>query len=151
MTSSLVQRWAPRLLTLLVWALVALSVAQWTLRWGDGAASAAGAAPALVGMTPALGAPDSAAVARVLGAAEATAAPTLAAPARFQLSGVVAATPSGRGAALIGIDGKPARSYAVGARLEEGTYLVAVAPRQAQLGTSASGPVTVSLEMPAKK
>lgn len=145
----LLQRWSPRLLTLLVWALVAASVAQWSLRWGS---NAGGAVVNRVAVAPAAGTPtlDSAALARLLGSVGgATAAP--AAAARLQLTGVVAATPSGRGAALIAADGKPARAYPVGAKVEEGLYLVAVGPRQAQLGGSASGPTSMTLELPAKK
>lgn len=146
----LLQRWSPRLLTLLVWALVAASVAQWSLRWGSNASSAA---VNHVALAPATGGPalDSAALARLLGSASTGGASPVASAARHQLTGVVAATPSGRGAALIATDGKPARAYPVGSKVEDGLYLVAVGPRQAQLGGSVKGPTTISLELPPKK
>ena len=122
-------RLSPRLtvglLTLAIWALVAGSALFWALRLGSGpqrpdAAVAGGQPPG--GMTV-----DTQAVARALGAGEAP--PAAAAPApdvvgRLALRGIV--THSGRGAALIAIDGKPARPVRVGATLDgvEGGWTV---------------------------
>ena len=56
---------------------------------------------------------------------------------------------SRRGAALIAIDGKPARPYRVGGVLEEGLVLQAVEGRRAVLAASAEGPALLTLELPA--
>ena len=57
---------------------------------------------------------------------------------------------SGGGAALISLDGKPARPFRVGAQVDSGLVLQSLGPRQASLGASVDGPTTVRLEMPPK-
>ena len=96
---------------------------------------------------------DAQALARLLGAAPA--APGVAAPvaptaSRFTLIGVLSGRSSGGGAALIAVDGKPAKPFRVGAAVDEGLVLQALGPRQAQLGASMGGPATVTLDMPLK-
>jgi general secretion pathway protein C len=66
---------------------------------------------------------------------------------RFNLIGVVADR-SQHGAALIAVDGRPAKPYRVGSAIDEGLVLQSVAPRSAVLAASPSGPPVVTLEMP---
>ena len=68
----------------------------------------------------------------------------------FTLIGVLSGRSSGGGAALIAVDGKPAKPFRVGAAVDEGLVLQALGPRQAQLGASMGGPATVTLDMPLK-
>lgn len=91
---------------------------------------------------------DAQALAGLLGAvpfAAAPAAPVAAVSSRFALVGVLSGRQSGGGAALIAIDGKPAKTFRVGAVVDEGLVLQALQPRQAQLGASMGGPTTVTL------
>jgi general secretion pathway protein C len=94
---------------------------------------------------------------RLFGAPQRTAAatqPTPEAPSRFRLIGVMAPrsgamqTEPGGGVALIAVDGKPARPYAVGARLDSDLILQSVGLRTASLGP-AQGARSVLLELPA--
>jgi general secretion pathway protein C len=89
------------------------------------------------------------AVARLLGAAPAvaSAAPSLA--SRFTLIGVVASR-SQKGAALIAVDGKPAKPFRVGAAIDEGIVLKSVEARRAVLA-GADGSPALTLELPPLK
>ena len=132
--------------TLLVWGAVAFSAVTWGLRW-----SATGAAPSnATAAAQTLPEVDATAAARSLGAApvQAAAAPTLA--SRFQLQGVMAGGPNA-GAALIAVDGKPAKPYRVGAVVADGMVLQSVEGRRISVGASMDGPQTLLLELPAKK
>ena len=148
MVSNWQNRWAARGAAFLLWALLAASVAYWVLKLirpeGVVAAPAARAAP------PA----DPAAVARLLGsspgAAGVPAAPAVRLASRFVLVGVAAGQSRG-GAALIAIDGKPARPFRVGSAVEEGIFLQAVEARRAVLAASAGGPALLTLELPPRK
>ncbi|MGP1629044.1 MAG: type II secretion system protein N [Giesbergeria sp.] len=136
--------WGVRLGTLAVWALATASAAYWGLRLTalSPGMPAAAAAPAPV-------AADVQAMARLLGAVAAQAAPQEAAPpvsSRFALVGVLAGQQGGSGAALIAVDGKPAKPYRVGATVDAGLVLQSLGPRQARLGLD--GVATVTLEMP---
>jgi general secretion pathway protein C len=132
--------------SLLVWGAVAFSAVTWGLRW-----SATGAAPgnatAVAQSSPEI---DVSAAARTLGAApvQTAAAPTLA--SRFQLQGVMAGGPDA-GAALIVVDGKPAKPYRVGAMVVDGLVLQSAEGRRVNLGVAMDGPQTLVLELPAKK
>ena len=53
-------------------------------------------------------------------------------------------------AALIAVDGQPAKPFRVGAVVDEGLVLQSLHPRQARLGASVDGPATLTLDMPAK-
>ena len=144
-------KWGVRLGTLALWAAAGASVVFWGLRLSAPAAGAA--APVMV---PTAVSPDAQALARLLGAvpAVAGAAPTVAAPtlaSRFALIGVLSGRNSGGGAALIAVDGKPAKPFRVGAAVEEGLLLQALGPRQAQLGGSMGGAATLTLDMPLKQ
>jgi general secretion pathway protein C len=88
-------------------------------------------------------------VARLLGSAPVAAAP--AAPSlssRFNLLGVVAGPGPDHGAALIAIDGKPAKPYRVGVQVDEGLVLQSVQGRRAVLAAADSGQQVLTLELP---
>lgn len=142
--------WPSRTAALAVWLLAAASVAYWGLRLGGAseerpAPLAADGAPVRV---------DPQAVARLLAgpapAAAAAPAPVASLASRFVLTGVAAGVRSGGGAAVIAIDGKPARPYRVGVQLEEGVVLQAVHARSAVLADGAGQPL-VTLELPPLK
>ena len=135
--------WLPRLTTLLVWGLAMASVAYWALRLGT---PADGLAPVPVASN-ALAQADASAVARALGATvQGVAAPVAQAPSRFVLTGVVADRRQG-GAALIAINGQPARTYRVGAQVEPGLLLTSVGARRAVLAPALNAPPTMTLEL----
>lgn len=138
--------WGVRLATLGIWALAAASLAYWGLRL-----SAHAPALAVPVAAPAAPAPDAQALARLLGALPAQAAVAASASSRFALVGVLAGRTSGGGAALIAVDGKPARPFRAGATVESGLVLQSLGPRQAYLGASADGPATLTLEIPQRK
>ncbi|PQA85285.1 general secretion pathway protein C [Limnohabitans sp. TS-CS-82] len=132
--------------SLLVWGAVAFSAVTWGLRW-----SATGTNPSnTTAAAQALPEVDVSAAARSLGAApvQAAAAPTLA--SRFQLQGVMAGGPDA-GAALIAVDGKPAKPFRVGAVVADGLVLQSAEGRRISLGASMDGAQTLLLELPAKK
>lgn len=139
-------RWPPVLAAALVWGLLALVAGYWGLRWWGEAPQQALPVPPV----PALSI-DSTRVASALGArvpsSHSVAAPV--APAlgsRFKLLGVVAAGRD-RGAALISVDGQPARPYRVGAVLTDEVRVLSLGPRHAEVGETG---VAVRLEMPAQ-
>ncbi|MGE0496802.1 MAG: type II secretion system protein N [Ramlibacter sp.] len=140
-------RWWPRTGAFALWALAAASAAFWGLKF-----SSAPVGPASVQVAqPLPPAADPAAVARLLGAGPAAApvaAPSVA--SRFALVGVVAGRAHG-GAALIAVDGKPAKPFRVGAVVEDGLVLQSVAPRRAVLGPDLKGPAAFTLEIPLPK
>jgi general secretion pathway protein C len=140
-------RFAPRLAAGLFAAAAAASLSYWVLQIADSRmAASVGAGPAAGARLPEPAAPER--VARLLVAPsarpEAAAAP---AGSQLQLTGVAAGT-SGRGAALIAVDGLPARPYSVGMPVGEGLVLQSVQGRRAQLGPALQGPSTVVLELP---
>lgn len=136
-------KWGLRGLTLVVWALAAASTAYWGLRLLARPPAFASAPLAVSVPVP----PDPAVFARLLGATAAQAPPQASLASRFALSGVVAGAPGG-GAALIAVDGKPARPFRVGGMIEEGLVLQSASARQATLGQSRDGPALVTLDMP---
>jgi general secretion pathway protein C len=95
---------------------------------------------------------DPAAVARLLGASPAStaAAPVASLASRFVLVGVVA-SPSHKGAALIAVDGKPAKPFRVGSAVDDRLVLQSVGSRRAVLAESTDGPAVVTLELPQRK
>jgi len=144
MVSNLHSRWPVAGATFTLWALVAASAVYWGLKF---TAPAGGTTAAVASRNAAP--PDPAAIARLLGAgpAAAAAAPVASLSSRFVLVGVVASA-SHHGAALIAVDGRPARPFRVGAALDEGVVLQSVAARRAVLAASADGPALVTLELP---
>ena len=146
--------WGSRLATLLLWALATGSMTYWVLKWpaaGQGMVNAP-----LPQVDVAL--PTVQAVATALGGGQATVAapggPVTAqgvqASSRMALVGVVA-TQGNRGTALIAIDGKPARPFRVGAKVDGDLVLQSVAARQAKLGPGPDAATTVTLEIPVRK
>ena len=141
--------WTVRGATFALWALAAGSAVFWGLKLSGAQPPLNLPAPPLRAVAPV----DPAAIAHLLGSAPMAA--TAAAPApvatlasRFQLLGVAAGASSGRGAAVIAVDGKPARSYRVGSALEDGAVLQSVRGRQAVLAATADGPALVTLGLP---
>jgi len=140
-------RWSLRLSTLALWALCGASIAWWGLKLMQ--PSVRGTAPLAPAPAPML---DAQALARVLGADAAPAqGPTAAAPSRFVLRGVLAGTRSGHGAALIAIDGKPAKPYRVGSEVEPGLVVQSLGAREVRLGSAVDGASTMTLELPRKR
>lgn len=141
------QRWGVRLSTLLLWALAAASLVYWGLRLSS--APAGLAVPAVASAPPA---PDAQALARLLGAlpAQAAAVPQVssASPGRLVLVGVLAGQRSGGGAALIAVDGQPAKPFRVGKVIDGGLVLQSLGTREARLGASKDAPTTLTLELP---
>jgi general secretion pathway protein C len=141
-----------RLAAFIVWALVAASVVFWGLRLLVRAPTAPPHSIAGSGSTMAAG--D---LTRLLGAAPVAAAATAAlapeAASRFRLHGVMApkgkpaAPPSGQGVALISVDGKPPRAFAIGSYLDRDLVLQSVSLRTASIGP-AQGGASVKLELP---
>nr|WP_325341104.1 type II secretion system protein N [Xylophilus sp.] len=129
-------------MTFVLWAAAAAGAAYWGLRL-----SAPRDEVDVPVRLPAAAAPDAAALARVLGAVPQAAAP---AASRYVLLGVLAGRSSGSGAALIAVDGQPARPYRVGATVAEGVVVQSLGHRQAQLGP-AGGAATVQLELPPRR
>jgi len=144
MVSNLHSRWAVAGTTFVLWALVAASAVYWGLKL-TGGAGAATAPAATRTAAPA----DPAAVARLLGStpARASVAPVASLASRFALVGVVASR-GPNGAALIAVDGKPAKPFRVGAAIDESLVLQSVEGRRAVLAASADGPPVVTLELP---
>ncbi|WP_408595026.1 type II secretion system protein N [Limnohabitans sp.] len=129
-----------------VWALAAFSAVAWGLR---GSVSPVTDALSPLAHTVAADVNLDAA-ARSLGAQPVAevAAPSLA--SRFQLVGVLTGGPS-QGAALIAVDGKPAKPVRVGAVVAEGLVLQSTQGRRANLGASLQSPAALTLELPVKK
>ena len=134
-----------KVLTAAVWAAVAFSAVSWGLRWsasGQMQGSAMAAPQALPDV-------DTAAAARSLGALPVqAAAPSLA--SRFQLLGVLDGGPNA-GAALIAVDGKPAKPFRVGAVVTDGLVLQGTEAKRVSLGAGTDSPPALTLELPAKK
>ena len=131
--------------TFWVWGMVAFSAVAWGLRWT--ATGTTNTAVSAVQSTPDV---DISAAARTLGVApaQATASPSLA--SRFQLLGVLSRGDDA-GAALMAVDGQPAKPYRVGAAVADGLVLQTAMARLITLGPSMDGPSTLVLELPAKK
>ena len=140
-----------RLVAFVIWAAVAASAMFWLLRLG----ASSPMAPAHTVAVGAAAAPRGD-LTRLFGAAPAAPAGGATAVAesplssRFKLLGVAAPRQGGdrTGLALIAVDGKPARSYAVGAAVDGELVLQSVHARGARLGTTGAEP-QVTLELPA--
>jgi general secretion pathway protein C len=144
--------WTLRLVTLTVWAALAGSVAYWVLRWPLPDVARDGIVTTVAGANEPTLVPAAASMGRALGAtaSPSASASTPALSSRLALVGVVRAG-SHDGAALITVDGKPARSVRVGTEVEPGVYLLALEPRRASLGPDPRGAETASLELPRPK
>jgi general secretion pathway protein C len=134
-------RAAPALTTAALWFVLAAGVAYWVLHFPQPTAAVL---PGVSTAVPAQ-APDTGHTARALGQVQAE---TVAVPDsnRFQLLGVIASA-SGRGSALIAIDGQAPKAWRVGQAVQEGVYLQKLSPRQAWLGQTLTGPSQWALQM----
>lgn len=141
-----------RLSAFVIWSLVAATAVFWALRFTARPLQAPAHAVAVGKSAPIRG--D---LTRLFGAAPIVAVVPEAVPeasSRFRLVGVMAprgteaAARSGNGLALIAVDGKPARAFAVGSRLDSDLVLQSVSHRTASLGP-AQGERSVLLELPA--
>jgi general secretion pathway protein C len=139
-------------LVMAVWALLGGSTMYWGLRLTSGPAGVPGPAlPAPPALTPVADTPAAGhALDRMLGASPSPTSPLAGTTGRFVLLGVVAG-PSGQGAALISVDGKPARTFRPGAPVGDGLVLQSVLARQAALGPAPGGPAAITLDMAALK
>ena len=148
MVSNLHNRWAVAGTTFVLWAVVAASAVYWGMKFTTPSGGPAGGAPLTRAPAPA----DPAAVARLLGSSPtvAAAAPVASLSSRFSLVGVVADR-AHQGAALIAVDGRPAKPFRVGAAVDESLVLQSVDARRAVLAASAGGPAVLTLELPARK
>ncbi len=135
--------------TFVLAAMAAASAAYWGFKVSGTATT--GHPAAMVAM-PSAQPVDPLAVARALGGGETrAAAATEAAPSagsRFALVGVISDTSSG-GAALISVDGKPAKPFRVGASVDGRLVLQSVTGRKAALAAGTGAPAEVTLELPA--
>jgi general secretion pathway protein C len=137
-----------RLVAFAIWAAVAASAVFWGLRLG----TSSPVAPAHTVAVAAAAAPRGD-LTRLFGAApvrENAAVVVSPLASRFRLLGVAAPRQGGdrNGLALIAVDGKPARSYAVGAPIDGDMVLQAVHARGARLGAMGAS-AQVMLELPA--
>jgi len=144
MVTTLGSRWAVAGSTFALWALVAASAVYWGLKL-SGSDAGPTAPPATRSPPPV----DPAVVARLLGfnPAGASAAPAPSMASRFALVGVVA-NRGHDGAALISVDGKPAKPFRVGTAVDEGLVLKSVDARSAVLAPSAEAPPALTLQLP---
>jgi general secretion pathway protein C len=149
MPFSLLSFWTVRFITFLLWALAAGSAAFWILQNMN--ANVPSAAIAITQASEALEPNLTPRVASALGAKDlatpAEAGNLSALQTRLQLQGVLAVGTT-RGAALISIDGKPAKPYPVGSAIEEGLEVTSVAARSASIGKN--GTTAFTLELPNK-
>lgn len=136
-----------RIVTLVLAALVALSVSFWVLKMMQGASTTA--APAtLAAATPS----DPKALARALGGGispTTQAAPALSA-SNLILQGVIAHGTQ-HGAALIAVNGKPAKPFPVGAAVDGDWVLQSLSTRSATLKNAAGTAGERVLELPPLK
>lgn len=136
-----------RIVTLVLAALVALSVSFWVLKMMQGASTTA--APAtLAAATPS----DPKALARALGGGispTTQAAPALSA-SNLILQGVIAHGTQ-RGVALIAVNGKPAKPFPVGAAVDGDWVLQSLSARSATLKNAAGTAGERVLELPPLK
>lgn len=145
MQTNAIPIWRVRLVTLALAALAALCGTYWVLKSQQGL-SVSVSAPVADGAAVA----DPQALARALGGGQAAGGVSAGAPpARtpFVLVGVVADRSQG-GAALIAMDGKPAKPYTVGAVVDGSLVVQSVQGRQAVLGDGLQGPARITLELP---
>ena len=146
--------WMSRLLTIFFTSLAAASAVYWGLRFSEPAFTE----PVAAQDSRAVAAPEEAAVVKALGGdgtGTAVVASPLAKDSRFVLQGVIS-THQHTGAALIAVDGKPARPFMVGSSVGGEWRVQRVEVRRVVLEriqpnaeVPEAGPM--SLELPAKK
>jgi len=141
--------WWPALVSASMGCAAAASIAYWVLQYPSGGAAAPVALvsqPASVAQTAG---PDSTSpLHRAWGVKGITPVMSVAQSSRYQLLGVVAGA-SGRGSALIAVDGQAPKAYRAGQALSEGLFLQSLGQRQVQLGPATTGPSSFVLSLPA--
>ena len=146
MQTNLNRVWPVRIATFVVFALAAASAAFWSIKvWG--VSQPGGAGLAALASAPPL---DPQAVAQALGggaSALRVAEAPVASSGRFVLHGVVADT-AHVGVALIAVDGKPAKPYAVGKVIDGRLLVQSVNGRRAVLASAMDAAPEVTLELP---
>jgi general secretion pathway protein C len=141
--------WVVPAVTVVLWAAAAASAVAWGLKLGAPAQQGPLGVAAYRPAPPA----DPVMVARLLGQVQGSGPAAAAAPplsSRFSLVGVVADR-SQQGAALIAVDGRPAKPFRVGSFIDEGVVLQSVQQRRAVLAASPDGPPIVTLDLPAQQ
>ena len=146
------RRMLARLAAFVIWSLVAATAVFWLLRF---VATSPQAPPYAVAVGKS--APIRGDLTKLFGAPPVVAAAPEVVPeatSRFKLVGVMAPKPDrspeapAYGLALIAVDGKPAKAFPVGARLDSDLVLQSVGHRSASIGP-AQGERSVLLELPA--
>jgi len=144
-------KWVSRLAAAAVWLLAGASIFYWVNRLAliSNTPSAFGAPKA---WTPPQDKNNSVAVAKLLGARSPEASnplvPSLS--SRFLLLGVLAYE-SGAGAALVAVDGKPAKAFRVGAEISPDYEIASVKQRSATVVRRSDRSTALTLEMSALK
>ena len=138
-------KWTLGAATLVIWAIAAASAVYWVLR-----VSVSRETVAVVPLAAPQVTVDPLQVARLLGARPSSPIVEASLASRFSLQGVVSGTPGG-GAALIAVDGKPAKPFRVGSPVDEGLVLQSATPRSVTLAQTRDGPALVTLDMPLLK
>ena len=144
------RRMLSRLSAFVIWALIAATAVFWVLRLAVRAPAApphgVAVGDVMIGgdLTRLLGAPPAAEASPVAAAPEAA--------SRFRLLGIMApkqarANTEGVGVALIAVDGKPPRAYAVGSHLDGDLVLHSVSLRTVSIASTQGSPPVV-LEIP---
>ena len=138
--------WSLRVTTFLLAALAAASAAYWVLKGLAAVPAGPQSPPVYASVMPA----QPQLVARLLGGGQTVLAAAQAetAASRFKLTGVVANRAKG-GVALISVEGKPAKPYRVGERVNDALVLQSVAPRSASLAANMDAPASFTLDLPA--
>lgn len=129
--------------TLVVWLFVAASLTFWTLRIdtvGFYKVDHNAAAPKSVSV-------NSTNLPRLLGAKSVTPDAPPVEASRFTLKGVVSGA-TGKEAALIAINDKPARTYVIGNVIEDSLILQSIARREVKLTDTRAGSAVLTLQMP---
>lgn len=147
MQTNRISIWGIRLATFALAALAAASAAYWGLKaWGVSASARSGMVA--IASAPPL---DPQALASVLGGGAAALRPqdsaVPVASSRYVLLGVVADRDSG-GAALIAVNGNPAKPVRVGGAVDGRLFLQSVEGRRAVLSSERDGPPEMALELP---
>lgn len=146
MQTNAISTWSAKAAAFVLAAMVAMSGTYWVLKsTRDNSVSTAGSV-ATSGLPPV----DPLAVARLLGGGNVglpVAATAASSRAAYVLVGVIASG-SKSGAALIAVDGKPAKPYRVGEVVDSGLVLQSVAARMATLAVGVEGPAHMTLELP---
>ena len=129
----------------LVGCAAAASVVFWVLNFPVG--SAVQGLPSVQSSAPVVTDSSASHLARAWGVQAVLPEVSIAQSSRFVLWGVVSGA-SGRGSALIAVDGQPPRPFRVGQTVTDGVVLQSMGPKQAQLGASEQGAALFSISLP---